>query len=86
MTTITLAAVVLHNILREKSREYYTPAGFLDSEDENGNLIDGSWQCDNCVDFIRSLGKSKSNHPSKKSEAVRDTFADPFMGEGQIPW
>ena len=86
VTTITLAAIVLHNMLRQKSRECYTPDGFLDSEDENGNSIDGSWRKDNCVDFIRSLGKSKSNHSSKKAEAIRDAFADHFMGEGQIPW
>lgn len=32
---ITLAVIVLHNMLQQKSREFDIPDGFLDSEDEN---------------------------------------------------
>lgn len=34
-TAITLAAIVLHNMLQQKSKECDIPDGFLDSEDEN---------------------------------------------------
>ena len=39
---ITLEAIVLHNMLRQKSRECCTPDGFLDLGDENGNVINVS--------------------------------------------
>ena len=73
-------------MLRQKSRECYTPDGFLGSEDENGNVINGSWRNDSRVNSIVSINKSKNNHPSKHAEMIRDTLADHLLGEGQIPW
>ena len=35
---LTLAAVALHNFLRELSKESYTPAGYVDEEDGDGNV------------------------------------------------
>ena len=73
-------------MLREKSKECYTPDGFIDSEDESGNLVAGSWRNNTSVDFIRSISKTKVNHASKSAEKIRDIFADHFIGHGQIPW
>ena len=34
-----MASLALHNMLRTKSRESYTPTGFVDFEIPNGNII-----------------------------------------------
>ena len=38
---ITLATIALHNMLRMESREKYTADGYLDPENEEGNVISG---------------------------------------------
>ena len=44
--TVALACAYLHNFLRRDAtfRNGYTPAGFFDAEDCDGNLIYGSWR------------------------------------------
>ena len=38
-----MVSLALHNMLRTKSSESYTPAGLVDFEILNGNLIQGEW-------------------------------------------
>jgi len=45
-TTITTSALVLHNYLRKNNRSVYTPFGFIDYVNENGNLVQGAWRSD----------------------------------------
>ena len=83
---ITLETIVLPNMLREKSRGFYAPDGFLDSDNENGNIINGSRQSYSRINSKVSINKSKNNHPSKYAQMIRDTLGDHFIGEGRIPW
>ena len=53
---------------------------------KNGNVINGSWRNDSCVNSIVSINKSKNKHHSKHGEMIRDALADYFIDEGQIPW
>ena len=46
-TTITLASLVLHNMLRQLSHESYTPDGFIDMEKSNGEMLQGEWREEN---------------------------------------
>ena len=46
-TTITLASLVLHNMLRQLSHESYTPDGFNDMETSNGEILQGEWREEN---------------------------------------
>ena len=39
-----MVSLALHNMLRTKSSESYTPTGFVDSEIPNGNVIQGEWR------------------------------------------
>lgn len=46
-TTVVMAIVHLHNFLRRSSsRPLYIPGGSFDTEDENGELINGAWRRD----------------------------------------
>jgi len=40
----TLVCLTLHNYLRLTENARYTPAGLLDSEDRNGNIVPGDWR------------------------------------------
>ena len=51
VTKIKLACCVLHNILRTHSKNSYSPSGFADEVEENGNIRRGHgetetiWRC-----------------------------------------
>ena len=40
-TIITLATLVLHNMLRQLSYESYTLEGYIDMETESGDIVEG---------------------------------------------
>ena len=40
----TLAYLALHNYLRLTDNAYYTPSGFVDSVDKDGNFLSGEWR------------------------------------------
>lgn len=45
VSEITMTCVLIHNYLRKKSPEKYTPPGTFDVMDSNGNIItSGSWR------------------------------------------
>ena len=52
-----LATLALHNYLRQKDNACYTPAGFVNSVDSTGELVDGNWRrlIDNNLQPIRSV-------------------------------
>ena len=47
-TIITLATLVLHNMLRQLSYKSYTPEGYIDMETESGDIVKGEWREENC--------------------------------------
>lgn len=86
-TMITLAALVLHNMLRQHSYESYTPEGFIDFETEVGDVVGGEWRDENIGESVfKSLPKSDTRNASKNAQLIRDSFANHFWGPGQIPW
>ena len=46
-TIITLATLVLHNMLPQLSYESYTPEGYIDMEKESGDIIEREWREEN---------------------------------------
>ena len=38
------AAIALHIYLRTTESSQYTPPGFVDGEDDAGNIVEGSWR------------------------------------------
>ena len=39
-----MASLPLHNLLRTKSRESYTPIGNIDFENDTGEIVEGTWR------------------------------------------
>ena len=77
-TKITLACCVPHNILRTHSKNSYSPSGFADEVQENGNIRNDS--------AMQPLTATTSKHPSHNAEKIRDIFREYFYGRGQVSW
>ena len=76
-TKITLACCVLRNILRTQSKNSYSPSGFADEVEENGNIRLGEWRERN-DSVIQPLVATTSRHPSHNTEKIRDIFREYF--------
>ena len=76
-TKITLACCVLHNILRTHSQNSYSPSGFADEVEEDGNIIRGEWRGRN-GSAMQLLAATTSRHPSHNAEKIRDVFRKKF--------
>ena len=85
-TSVVLAALSLHNLLRTKSSESYTPRGFAD-EIEGDKVIDGQWRAENsCANMLPLPPRRHGNNTAKSAGDLREIFADHFYGPGQVPW
>lgn len=82
---ITLATVALHNMLREKSKDIYSPPDLLDREDVgNGRLQHGQMHqhVNAAMEGLQAVGRGHGNH----AKEVRETLKNYFNNEGQVPW
>ena len=80
---VVCACLAHHNFLMEKRDPNYAPAGYLDSEDEHGQLLLGAWR------RIESATNNLAGHPSDrpstlKARDVRDDMKDYFFEEGAV--
>lgn len=86
-TKVVLACCALHNMLLCKSSCSYCPPGSMDYENENGDVITGSWResaSSNSSNF-RSMPKCKERSP-KNAEDMRDIICYYVNGPDAIPW
>eukprot|EP00794_Sanderia_malayensis_P011517 gene11517-biopygen9187 len=84
---VTLATIVLHNFLRNKSKDTYTGNGVLDEEGVDGDVVPGDWREDpDNLTFLQALPATKNKRASLSATQVREALADHFYGPGQIPW
>lgn len=82
---VVLATVALHNMLREKSSELYTPSGYVDHYDVQGNLVDGDWRSEGML-WNPLKVNPKANKAPKTAKDIRDRLAEYFFDQGQVPW
>ena len=81
-----MASLVLHNVLRTKSRESYTSIGSIDFENETGEVIEGTWHQEVVCTNVADLQPSAPCRASMAAEEVRNEFKLHFNGPGQIPF
>ena len=86
---IIKAAVCLHNYLRQTDTAKYTPAGFVDSENGDGDIIPGNWRntVQNEGSSLMSLNHSRSNRSKFDATKIRDDFKSYFNSpQGAVAW
>ena len=76
--TITLATVVLYNMLQTKGRLLYTNENALDKENEDESVTKENWKSVG-ENILVKIPKNKSNHAQK---SVGEGFADHLMSSG----
>ncbi|XP_066914218.1 putative nuclease HARBI1 [Clytia hemisphaerica] len=85
----TLACLSLHNYLRLTNNAGYVPAGFADSEDSSGNIVDGTWR--NGVEgengALRNLTTLHGSRFTKTALEIREKLKTHVNSEeGSVPW
>ena len=92
VTRITKAACCLHNYLKiseassSASTRPYCPPGYVDQEDQAGNVVPGDWR-EEIGDSLRSIAHVGSNTYSKPAAELRDTMMHYFMSpHGEVEW
>ena len=83
---IVLAATALHNYLQQTDHVRYTTAGFVDSEDKSGAIIEGQWRklIDSNLQSVRPIRNSRY---TKNALQIREVLANFFVSEnGSASW
>ena len=85
----TLACLALHNYLKLTDNAYYSPAGFIDSEDKHGNLLPGEWRLLNGRggNGLVDVSPVRGSRIRKDALQTRNRLKD-FLNseEGKLPW
>ena len=61
------------------------PANLTDSEDENYNVIPGTWR-QITSSGLTNVAVTHDRHPSRFALAKRDEYRNYFNNEGAVPW
>ena len=77
VVTYTKAAIALHNLLW-KTECTYCPVGFVDSEDNDGNISEGTWREEATAQGLGPISSLGNNRHSAAATSVRDAFKDYF--------
>ena len=87
----TMACLALHNYLRQTENAFYSPSGFIDSENDYGIIILGSWH--SSIDGNRLGGDLQNLRLVRGSKycmdaiSLRDYLKEYVNSEGRIvPW
>lgn len=74
---VVRASIGLHNFLTTKKDSHYARPGFMDKEDENGQVVEGAWR------YEVNATNSKNGHPSDRpstahARGIRGELKDYF--------
>ena len=81
-----MASLALHNLLRTKSRESYTPIGSIDFENDTGEIVEGTWRQEVISTNVAGLQPAAPCRTSFTAEEVRNELKLHLNGPGQIPF
>ena len=85
----TLACLALHNYLRQTDNSMYTPHGFVDSENSNGEIKEGEWRSikEKGTTAFRDLNPVRGSRYTNDAMKVRETLKDYVNSEvGSVLW
>ena len=87
--SITLCALVLHNFLRSSiSANVYTPPGYVDSFDSEGQLAQDHWRLEtkNSLGVFSGIASPVGRKAPKNAKVIRENYSEYFMNEGSVEW
>ena len=84
---VVRACIVLHNFLRTRKDQCYSPVGTIDTENEDGNVVPGLWRTFMDNDVVCDMQADHTTRPSTiQAREIRNDLKDYFFEEGAIPF
>lgn len=84
VATLTLAALCVHNFLREKASDVNLPSAFADAQDENHYVVPGAWRKDR---ELPSVPVSNARNATTAAKKNRDNLKAYFLSPaGSVSW
>ena len=86
-----MACLALHNYLRQTDNAFYSPQGFMDSEESSGNVRPGLWrsasESDEGRNCFQRLKKVKGSRYSNDAIHMRENLKKYVNSDvGSLPW
>lgn len=81
---VVLACCVLHNFLRRRSPQNYTPPESMDRENISECTLELGERCD--PELLHDLQRGTRGQFLNNAIVVRDQFKEYFNNEGSVPW
>ena len=81
-----MASLTLHNQLKTKSRESYTPIGSIGFENDTGEIVEGTWRQEVISTNVAGLQPAAPCRTSFTAEEVQNESKLHFNGPRQIPF
>ena len=79
---IILAAVALHNYLRQTDNANYTPVGFVDSENDSGE----DWRSKIDGNNLKPVNRVRNSRYTNIALQTREELSKFLMNEGSVSW
>ena len=92
VTNIVKATLCLHNYLRLTDNLFYMPQGFVDVENNSGQVVPRDWRkitqdVNGDYGALDTLPRMGSNRCQNAARTVRNDYCSYFNSpEGQLPW
>ena len=83
---IILAAIALHNYLRQTSNACYTPNGFVDSEDNSRNIVPGQWRSILDGNSLQNVRPIRNQKYTRTAIETREALANYLATDGSVSW
>ena len=83
---IILAVVALHNFLRQIDNDNYTPVGFVDSENESGEITEGQWRSKIDGNNLKPVNRVQNSRYTNTTLQTREEVSKFLMNEGSVSW
>lgn len=83
-TNLIRAMVVLHNYLRSVSDNAYSPPGYADIANSNGDVTPGFWRSEHSMELPNVIQSSRST--STQAIDVRDQLVQYFSDASSVEW
>ena len=84
-----LAGLCLHNYLRKTTNAYYSPSGFMDSEDSSSSFEVGEWRDDlqGDVHSSQNVMSVQGSRPKEECTKMCDSLKDYLnTDKASLPW
>ena len=83
---IILAAVALHNYLRQTDNANYTPVGFVDSENDSGEITEGQWRSKIDGNNLKLVNRVRNSRYTNTALQTREELSKFLTNEGSVSW